>query len=521
MINKEIWNGKYAAYPGETYQQGCKRVSEALNVPELEGLMLNEKFSVGGRVWFGAGKPKPLMTNCALYNVEDSAIGWAKLLHDVTLALTSGMGIGVSYDKIRPYGSPIKGSGGTASGSISLMEMVNEVARHIMQGNTRRSACYASLNWRHGDIERFIEAKNWDSVQQYAKEQNPLYPAKLDLTNISVRLDNSFIEAYNKGDKHAHNVWDNTTYNMFSSSEPGIQYDNDENILRNACTEVISSYSSDCCNLGSINLAKVDTIDELEEVIKYGMHALVAARMRAYYPTDEMRNVALNHPRVGLGVFGLHNWLIKRGLPYQWCVELDELFSAITDFAMYYGTMWTAKYNLPYLEGHVSHAPTGSISRLFGGVSSGIEPIFALAYKWRYTLNNEVREQVVIDNNVEKFMEQGIDLDTIEDAYSLANPDGFKRRVEMQAGIQRYCDNAISSTINLPEWGSVGNNEDTLPIYRSILLEYLPKLRGITVYANGSRSGQPLTAIPINEALKKAHHSDSQYSNCSNGACAM
>jgi ribonucleoside-diphosphate reductase alpha chain len=234
MINTEIWNGKYAAYPGETYQQGCKRVAQALVVPELEKLMLNEKFSVGGRVWFGAGKKKPLMTNCALFNVEDSARGWAKLLHDVTLALTSGMGIGVSYDAIRPYGSPIKGSGGTASGAISLMEMVNEVARHIMQGGSRRSAAFSSLYWQHGDIERFIEAKNWDSVQTYAKEQNPLYPATLDLTNISVRLDNDFIEAYNNSNEHAHTVWNNATYNMFKNSEPGLQYDNDENILRNA-----------------------------------------------------------------------------------------------------------------------------------------------------------------------------------------------------------------------------------------------------------------------------------------------
>jgi ribonucleoside-diphosphate reductase alpha chain len=265
----------------------------------------------------------------------------------------------------------------------------------------------------------------------------------------------------------------------------------------------------------------VNTLDELEEIIKYGMKALIAARMRSYYPIDKMRSVALSHPRVGLGVFGLHNWLIKRGLPYQWCDELDKLFKTLHDMAIFYGTMWTTRYNLPDLEGHIAHAPTGSIARLFGGISSGIEPIFALAYKWRYTLNNEVREQVVIDSNVETFMEQGIDLDTVEDAYYLANPDGFKRRVEMQANIQRYCDNAISSTINLPAWGTPGNNELTLPIYRSILLEHLQELRGITVYANGSRSGQPLTAIPINEALEQVHIQGSEYSNCSNGACAL
>lgn len=520
-INKDIWDSKYAAFKGETYEQGCKRVADALDVPELENILLQQKFSVGGRVWYGAGKSKPLMTNCALFSVSDSATGWANLLHDVTLALTSGMGIGVSYDKIRPHGSLIKGSGGTASGSVSLMEMVNEVARHIMQGNQRRSACYSSLHWKHGDIERFIEAKNWDSVQTYAKSVDTMYPATLDLTNISVRLDNDFFEKYNAGNERAVDIITRVIDTMFRTSEPGLQNDWDTQINRNGCCEVISRYSSDTCQLGSINLANIRHVDDLEDAIKYGMHALIVARLRSYYPTEEMQHVALNHPRVGLGVMGLHNWLIQRGLRYEWCNELEKLFDAIQAMAIYYGKVWTETYNLPDLEGHIAHAPTGSISRLFGGVSSGIEPIFALAYKWRYTLNAKVTETVVIDQNVEQFMRDGIDVSSIEDAYALASPDGFKRRVEMQAFIQKYCDNAISSTINLPQWGSEGNNENTLPIYRSILLAYMPYLRGITVYANGSRSGQPLTAIPINEALELGHHTTSEYSNCSSGACAL
>jgi ribonucleoside-diphosphate reductase alpha chain len=231
---RNIWDGKYAAFKGETYEQGCKRVADYLQVPELENLLKEQRFSVGGRVWYGAGKTKPLLTNCALFNVTDSAQGWAELLHDVTLALTSGMGIGVSYDAIRPYGSIIKSSGGTASGAVSVMEMVNEVARHIMQGNTRRSAAYASLHWKHGDIDRFISAKNWDTVQQYAKSVSFTYPATLDLTNISVRFDKDFLKAMKQEDYTAESVYHQTLYNMFRYSEPGIQYDNDDQILRNA-----------------------------------------------------------------------------------------------------------------------------------------------------------------------------------------------------------------------------------------------------------------------------------------------
>lgn len=285
---------------------------------------------------------------------------------------------------------------------------------------------------------------------------------------------------------------------------------------------MVSAYDRDTCVLGSINLANITHIDQMEEVIKWAMLALLRIRHRSMYPTEEFKQVATQHPRVGLGVMGLHNWLIHRGLKYEWCNELDELFSVLQDMAIYYGEYWCNKYGYAQLEGHIAHAPTGSISRLFGGVSSGIEPIFALAYKWRYTLNNELQEQVVIDSNVETFMQQGIYVSSIEDAYSLAAlEDGFKRRVEMQAHIQKYCDNAISSTINLPQWGTEHNNEQTLDKYRAILLRYMPYLRGITVYANGSRSGQPLTAIPIEEALREKHETDSQYSNCSNGACAL
>jgi ribonucleoside-diphosphate reductase alpha chain len=522
MINLDIWNGKYAAYSGETYEQGCKRVTDALGVPELEQLLLDEKFSVGGRVWYGAGKPKSYMVNCGLFGVGDSAESWAKLSHDVELSLTKGLGCGIDYSAIRPYGSRIAGSGGTASGAVSKMYITNEIARFIMQGNTRRAALLAQLHWLHGDIHSFVDAKTWDEEQTRLKNINPdKYPAPLDLCNISVRLDDKFFAAYQNGDNQATKVWNNATNNMFRYSEPGFRYNPDNQVYTNACGEVISSYDRDTCTLGSINLAVVNSIDELEYIIKYAVLALLKVRHLTKYPTEEMRQVAINHPRVGLGVMGLHNWLIQRKLPYQWCTELDELFSAVYEIAQYYGEYWCKKYHYNKLEGHIAHAPTGSIARLFGGISSGIEPIFALAYKWRYTLNNEVREQVVIDSNVETFMEQGIDLDTVEDAYYLANPDGFKRRVEMQANIQRYCDNAISSTINLPAWGTPGNNELTLPIYRSILLEHLQELRGITVYANGSRSGQPLTAIPINEALEQVHIQGSEYSNCSNGACAL
>jgi len=234
-INEELWKGKYAAYPGETYEQGCTRVSEALGIPQLESILRKELFSVGGRVWYGAGKSKPYMVNCGLFSVDDSAEGWASLAHDVQLSLMKGMGCGVDYSAIRPYGSYIAGSGGTASGAISTMHIINEIARHIMQGNTRRAALLSQLHWKHGDMDTFIDVKNWNEEYTRLKTIDAIgYPAPLDLTNVSVRLDNDFLDAYYNGDSVAHTVWNTTTYNMFSTSEPGIRFNADNQILTNA-----------------------------------------------------------------------------------------------------------------------------------------------------------------------------------------------------------------------------------------------------------------------------------------------
>lgn len=156
-------------------------------------------------------------------------------------------------------------------------------------------------------------------------------------------------------------------------------------------------------------------------------------------------------------------------------------------------------------------------------MSGGIEPIFASAYKWSYQNKDKRITQTVIDPYVKSLIDKG-KLDPtqpFEDALSLASTDGFQRRVEMQVHIQRFTDNAISSTINLPMWGTEGNNIGTLDYYRSVLLAYMPYLRGITVYPDGARGGQPMTKVSLKEALEsKVVSEETSYSNCSNGLCA-
>lgn len=524
MINEYVWQKKYAAYSGETFDQGVRRVTEAMQVPELAQPMRNLQFSPAGRVWFGAGKPKAHMQNCALFDVQDSKEGWADLLHISAVSLMCGLGIGVSYDKIRPFGALIRGSGGTASGPISLMHMVNETARHIRQGNTRRAACYASLYWKHDDVLQFIAEKDWSNEIRHLKAQKYDAVAPLDIHNISVRYDPEFVQAYHTPchslHARAHEIFDAHMEAMFRTGEPGIQFDNDDQIYRNGCTEVISDQHGDSCTLGSLNLAAIDDLTTLQEVTHLAVRLLMNVRLQSAYPTEQMRNVALGNMRIGLGYFGLHNWLLKRGFGYAPNAELSNWLTTWQQTAHQTAREYAYERGVPTPVAVLSVAPTGSISTLYGGVAGGLEPILSEAYLRRY---QDGTEQAVVDPTVQALLDQGVlsaDAE-IDSAYTLATPDGFVRRLMMQTFLQSFVDNAMSNTINLPSWGSPGNNTDTLPHYKQAILTYMPHLRGITVYPDGAIPFQPLRKLTLQEALDRKAATGSAYSTCSSGVCEL
>ena len=147
-------------------------------------------------------------------------------------------------------------------------------------------------------------------------------------------------------------------------------------------------------------------------------------------------------------------------------------------------------------------APTGSIG-ILAGTSTGIEPIFAVAYKRRYLKgSNRWHYQYVVDSAAQEI----IDLydakpDSIESALDLASD--YQRRIKFQADVQDYVDMSISSTINLPAWGTEFNNEDTISKFTTTLASYAHRLRGFTVYPDGCRGGQPLSSVPYAEAVSK------------------
>lgn len=154
--------------------------------------------------------------------------------------------------------------------------------------------------------------------------------------------------------------------------------------------------------------------------------------------------------------------------------------------------------------------------------TSGIEPVFCTAFKRRYLKGNNWYYQYVIDATAQRIIDRGVNPDNIEDAYTLAQD--VERRINFQHFVQQYVDHSISSTINMSAWGSSTNNDDTLTYFGETLYKYLPGLRGITVYPDGARGGQPLEAVNFYEAKHLVGTEYTEYGNdnsCAGGICGL
>lgn len=489
-------------------------------------LIEERKFMPGGRYLYASGRPLHQVQNCILMKAEDSREGWADLLAKSAMALQTGAGIGVDYSDIRASGKPIKKTGGVASGPLSLMRMVNEIGRGVMQGGARRSAIWAGLNWKHEDCEMFIRIKDWSPEVRALKEKDFNFPAEMELTNVSVLLDDEFFEAYEDPthSKHyiAHHIYNLAVRQMTKKAEPGLSIDIGENAgetLRNACTEITSYDDSDVCNLGSINLARIESHEEFHEAVQYGTLFLLAGTVYSDLPYDKVDNVREKNRRLGLGVMGVHEWLLKRGYSYGPCDELADwlnTYALSTEMA----AVWAYRHGLSEPIKTRAIAPTGTIG-IVAETTTGIEPIFCVAFKRRVRTakpqgGDLVSYQYVIDPTAKRLIDQGVTSESIEDAYLLSYD--VERRIEFQAWMQQFVDHAISSTINLPYPHGLKEAED----FGKMLYNYLPQIRGITCYPDGARGGQPLTAIPYEFAIDKLGVVfEEDESKCKNGVCGI
>jgi ribonucleoside-diphosphate reductase alpha chain len=518
-IAATVFNQKYKHEGAETWPELCRTLVEGVCASEvsrqdkdqLVQYMSDMKCIPGGRYLYYAGRPLKYYNNCFLLRAEeDTRQDWADLSWKSENALMTGGGIGVDYSVYRPEGTPLSRTGGVASGPISKIDMINEIGRRVMQGGSRRSAIYASLNWQHPDAQKFIVAKDWhllkvpgtDLTVADLKRLDFNWHAPLDMTNISLNYDTAWLNEYERTGQPGETFLKNTRQAL-TGAEPGFSfnfYGKERETLRNACCELTSEDDSDVCNLGSVNLGNIESLSELRDVTELMTKFLVCGTLRADLPYDKVCWVREKNRRIGLGLMGIHEWLLKRGQLYTVTPELHTWLGAWKWSSEITADNMADELGINQPAGKRAIAPTGTIGML-AGTTTGIEPIFAVAYKRRYLEAGHWRFQYVIDGTAKQLVQDtGCNPDNVETALDLAaDPE---RRLSFQADVQDYVDHAISSTVNLPPWGDPLNNEDTVSTFASTLAKYAHRLRGATFYPDGARGGQPLTRVPYADAVK-------------------
>lgn len=527
----DIYLQKYSKDGVETWSDTARRVTEAVcsqlldskTKEKIYNIILERKFIPGGRYLYAAGREFHQVNNCFLFRAEDTRESWADIQSKVTSSLMTGGGIGVEYSRLREQDAIIRRTGGKSTGPIALMNMVNEGGRYIMQGGQRRSAIWAGLAWWHKDIFKFMKLKDYSQSLRAAKLADLMFPLPMELTNISVVYDTLFFIAIENTEHPQHewakNVWLENCKQSFSTAEPGMSFNfrKDNECLRNACTEVVSEDDSDKCNLGTLWLNRMKNKADLAESTKLSTLFLLCGGIYSDVPNDKIREIGVRNNRIGLGLGGIHEWLMAKGCDYEVTPELHKLLSVYeqeSDSAAFIGAK---QLGVSVPKGVRAIAPTGTIG-IIAETTTGIEPLFCKAYKRRYFKDGKWMYQYVVDGSVKRLLEQGVKIENIKDAGDLT----FKQRVKFQADVQNYVDMAISSTCNLDSWGSASNNQDNYEKNAATLLKYAKRLRGFTVYPDGSRGGQPLTRVDLQEALKDEGTVFEETENsCINGVCGL
>lgn len=581
-FSKEIFEQRYAL-PNENWHDFATRVSNYVATAEndvkkklyedkFKEIILSNKFIPGGRICYGAGRTGYLL-NCFVGNDSmDSREGWAKTAYDMIMISMSGGGLGLDFSDVRPNGSPIGNNGGTCPGPVALMEMVNAIGHPIRAGGGRRVALMFSLDLDHPDIEEFLSYK--------------LNKGKLDLANVSVRCKETtkFIEAVKKDDDwtlkykgkvfktiKAKKLWKTIVENAWKCAEPGflnwelVESENnisycDPCVSTNPCGELPMQKYNPCC-LGHVILPRFVNDDgsvdwhDLAETIRLGVRFLDNVLTVNKYPLPEIEAKSQELRRIGLGTTGLGDYLVLRGLKYGSKKALDEieyLYSFIRKVAYEASVMLaiekgsfskldiskflqsgfmkrqTKKIKALVREHGIrncailTNAPTGTVSIVSGNCSSGLEPIFAPAYERRFWNGEKREKEIVIHPLFKKFVDQGKSLEHFIGAHDVT----VKQHLEVQATVQKYVDQAISKTINIPKNCSMDEMSD-------IWLDYLPYVKGTTFYREGSRkfvdkeTGKeeepplsPLTVEEAKKALKQEHKIGIEaVSDCPKGVC--
>jgi len=559
----EIFRSRHAAHPEETWEEACLRVASHVAAAEegilrplwtgiFNELLASNKLMPGGRIWYGAGRARGQLLNCFVVPTADSREGWGKTVYDSIVISGTGGGVGINCSPVRPRGTAVRGTGGVATGAVSLMEVVNAAGEVIKAGGGRRTALMLCLALDHGDISEFLDKKldlgalNNANVSVVFDTDPELFFS--DVTNDAMWP--LFHGSTRVGEIPAKKLWDRIVANALNSGEPGILNGYLANrmsntwyleplVSTNPCGEIwMPPY--DCCCLGALVLPRfLDhrgefQWDRLNEAIHASVRFLDNVLTVNNYPLPEIAEKCAQLRRIGLGVTGLHDLLLELGLRYNSTEGLefvDRLMKFIKNMSYEASSNLAAekgsfpgfdaekflksgftKSLRPKLRQKIAEmgmrncavntiAPTGTIS-IVCGTSSGIEPMFASAYERTYRDGEELAKETVIHPLFQRFLDEGRDTSHFQGAHELSMRDHF----EMQRVCQRHVDNAVSKTINVP----AGTSADELS---ELYMEYLPDLKGVTVYPDGSRENQPLAPLNLEDAMKAA--------GCRSGVCEL
>ena len=519
-IAENIWDMKYRLKDADgtlrdrTVEDTWRRVARALAQPEAESEKWEDRFYAAledfrflpaGRITAGAGTARQVtLFNCfVMGTIPDNLDGIFNALREAALTMQQGGGIGYDFSTIRPKGAEVRGVAADASGPLSFMDVWDAMCRTIMSAGSRRGAMMATMRCDHPDIEDFISAKADAS--------------RLRMFNLSVLVSDAFMEAVKADDAwdltlngkiyntvQARDLWNRIMQATYDFAEPGVIFIDRINQANNLSYCETISATNPCgeqplppygaCLLGSINLARLvrDPFGDGAHVDEGELDELVATAVRmmdnvvdtSNFPLAEQAQEAQAKRRIGLGVTGLADALLMKGLRYgseeaaaqteDWLRRIARAaYLASVDlarekgaFPLFEADAYLASGTMQAMDDDVrqavaehgirnalltSIAPTGTISLYAGNVSSGIEPVFAYSYTRKVLQKDGSRtEEEVVDYAVNLWREKFGDgelPDYFVNAQTLAPED----HVRMQAAAQKWVDSSISKTINVPE----------------------------------------------------------------------